>query len=165
MQLRSGRHLNTEEQLSYKKIEKTVDENMEIIKPTERGRVVMNLISKYLNYFKDTRKKYILKFEENPNNCTDTIKFGKEYVVEMARIIIELYAIINENFDVMTNELKNPTNLINTCESKANELIKELEKRISIERHRYRGHDLSLVNNCIIEMYLFLGNVNKYRKI
>jgi len=145
MQLRSGRSINYKKNHLENKISKP---NYPVLEQTTNtGTALINLLQKYVNYVEDIEKKNMDR---------------KRCVLEKSQILIELFSIANDNFDILTNEIIEPQKLIFTMEKKAEELIYKLEEMKKL--YHLRGSDHSLMNYTIIELYLFLKNVKKYRK-
>lgn len=123
-------------------------------KPNVNDHPVIKLIKKYLDYFHHCKNKYY-------KSC-GTLKQEKLFVIEVSRIILELYSIINEYFDELF--VKNDCNKLfefsRVVNSKAHQLINSLYEYRS--NQRYTGNDLSLINNCIHEMENYRSKYNDF---
>lgn len=151
MQLRSGRSIpyknkdNNKNKIIQKERPQEVENKM-----TDAGRSLVALLQKYVNYFLEIDKKY-----SNKNSPSEI----KERFLEKTRIVIEMFSIGNENFDILTHEVSKTSSVM---ENRAIKFIIDLEEQK--KNYRLRGKNYSLVNNTICELYLFLNNMKKNRK-
>jgi hypothetical protein len=111
---------------------------------------VIRILQNYLDTFEKIKAIYMIK---NVNNKSQV----RVYYVEMMRVIIEMYSIMNENFDYLVS--KSRDSFLRISQEKAIEFVSNLNE--STNRALYRGRDLALYRNCIAELNDYIDNVNR----
>lgn len=110
---------------------------------------VVRIIKNYISILEKSKEMYRVK---DYNNRAQV----RLYCVEVMRVIIEMYSIMNENFaDLITSSNK----FLEISQRKAYELIYNLD--LLSKTALYRCRDLALYRNCICELNDYTTRVNK----
>jgi hypothetical protein len=132
---------------SVKPVVATVKPVVATTKQSSHTTMIVNLLKKYVDYIQENKNKYYVR--------GGTLKQEKIYVLEMCRVLLELYSIVNEYFDIIIglgtmSEVYKTGKFAEITYLKAIEFIDTLYTYRG--NQRYTGKDLSLIKNCICEM-------------
>ncbi len=120
------------------------------LSPEKDSTGVIQILKNYLKIFQEVKNKYYASKDSNRHK-------SKLYYVEMMRVIIEMYSIMNENFNTLASRSRDFLIVSRDKSYEFKGVFRGLDHKL-----RFRGRDLSLYRNCIRELDSYIGQVTMH---